>query len=347
MKPGTDSKTGQQKNTFHTPARKNSDRKFSDHYGRQSIDMNDVMAFMVKDDIINNPVELQKLYINIAKSGVPKLVIDTQGKIIFGPKEYNNLQKDLFLNNEFEYKLNEKGEIEKVKVTGNDLNYNIFSQQKETILQCLKTKDTKQLFESLKKIPYFEKYMNGKTGVSENEEGNKILWEHTKNVMETFYKNFSNFSSPIVNEQLMGVILLLHDIGKTYAYEKLGNKELQHFVTSVMIPNIMKEFGFNQKEINIALAIIDQPLIKGRDIMTHIIVSNLTEKDIKSVAYDIRIEASKNNIDPKEYFRILQMFTIADGSVYINFQNSFSDVDGKKTWNEEIKKKMDEIEKNL
>lgn len=351
LKPAIDPKTKKEKTTFPTPVH---DTKYSKHYGFQSIDIKDVEKIMLRDEILQTrnsrgvQEELEKMWIYVVKHWAPINITNIKGEVLFWPVEFSTIQKALKMKVDLEYSYDEKGGIINTVIKDEEnREYQEFLENKKAILEKIEAGDTGSLFAILDKIPFFEKHMSGETGVSENETKNKILGEHTKNVMDEFYKNFGNEALPVVDIKLMGSIFLLHDIGKAYAYEKLGNKELQHLITWIMIPDVLNELGFKDWQIQLALSIIDQPqrTVWGvsSDVMTSIIVEkDFSKKSVKEVQHIVKREADKLNIAPKDYFSLLEMFTICDGGVYVHFQKTFEkDENGKRIWNNEIEGRMD------
>lgn len=89
------------------------------------------------------------------------------------------------------------------------------------------------------------------------------IGEHSAKVINLFLeqkKFFPNIdvkgiSTRSVNELLLP-ILALHDIGKGIAV-KGGNKDLQHHYTTEFVRTYLKSIRYSQKEINLAVALID------------------------------------------------------------------------------------------
>jgi hypothetical protein len=93
------------------------------------------------------------------------------------------------------------------------------------------------------------------------------IGEHTATVLNVFL-NQQKFYAPldlgsVSNKSLHRLllpILALHDIGKGIAV-KAGNKELQHFYTSKFVRTYLRSIKFTEKEINVAIALIDHDAV--------------------------------------------------------------------------------------
>lgn len=104
------------------------------------------------------------------------------------------------------------------------------------------------------------KYLLGlDSGVSENLD----IGEHTATVLNTYLQQRKFYAEIDLKgvtsktmDQFMLPILALHDIGKGIAV-KAGDKELQHHYTSKFVKTYLRSIRFTDKEINVAIALID------------------------------------------------------------------------------------------
>lgn len=89
------------------------------------------------------------------------------------------------------------------------------------------------------------------------------VWEkysvkrHTLMVMGQFEKYFGKSDLPAgISKIFFRVFLALHDIGKSDAIKKTGDRRNQHLYTVGIMGSVLSELGFSEQEIKIALVLV-------------------------------------------------------------------------------------------
>ncbi len=185
--------------------------------------------------------------------------------------------------------------------------------------------NAKLIMNIFKENNFFKQHFDQETWVDEK---NNILWEHTLSVLKNYEKIFATLSDEKqqelfpkwswISHEIMRLCIVLHDIGKGYALNTLGNNDLQHEVSKAMIYNIMETMWYSRREIRRVIAIVDQ------DLMLNIFSSTWDTKDIEIIANNIRSHAIRNHCEPETFFAILKLFTLVDWSTYDAFSESFN-----------------------
>lgn len=141
---------------------------------------------------------------------------------------------------------------------------------------------------------------------------NHSLKTHTVGVLNNFQKikKFFNFETLHVEhitnniESLMRAMILVHDIGKP-----LGDPETQHERTTPIAQAMLKAWGFKDKEIQLALTLIDNDII-GQMVQPYYEIS-------AQDAYD-KLEqlAKQTGVDLQTYYQLQTLFYLSDASWY-------------------------------
>ena len=97
------------------------------------------------------------------------------------------------------------------------------------------------------------KEFNADSGVREQ----YSIKRHTLMVMSQFEKYFSRNDLPAgVSSNFFRVFLALHDIGKSEAINKTGDKRNQHRYTISVMSAVFSQLEFSDRETKIALALV-------------------------------------------------------------------------------------------
>lgn len=130
--------------------------------------------------------------------------------------------------------------------------------------------------------------------------------QHTIMVMTQYDKYFSKVVLPLaINHNFFKVVLALHDIGKPEAI-RLGGKHLQHLYTSGLISQTLPELGFNQRETDIAVALVSDDCIGNC----------VKGGDLEQSAQRIRTLAKERDLSPKELFELMLILYKVDAGSY-------------------------------
>lgn len=106
--------------------------------------------------------------------------------------------------------------------------------------------------------------------------------------------------------QIMPIAIALHDIGKPYAIAK-GERHLQHLYTVPMMTEVMQRKGYTQKQIKLAIALVDftgfGDLAKG-------------DKNAFQVALEILDVAKELAVNPWDFYQAKKIFYMSDAGSY-------------------------------
>lgn len=105
-----------------------------------------------------------------------------------------------------------------------------------------------------------DKELNANSGVREK----YSIKRHSLMVMGQFEKYFSKSELPAgVSKRLFRTFLALHDIGKSDAIRKTGDKHNQHRYTVEIMGSVLSQLGFSEQEVRISLALVSEDIIGG------------------------------------------------------------------------------------
>ena len=140
------------------------------------------------------------------------------------------------------------------------------------------------------------------------------IGEHTATVLDNYLQQrrfYPTISLTGVTDKtldrFMLPIMALHDIGKGIAV-KAGNKELQHHYTGRFVSSYLRSVAFTQKEINVAVALID-----------HDTVGDFLKDETMPVAEARRKLQQRANLAGMSYgnfMKLQQLFYTADSASY-------------------------------
>jgi hypothetical protein len=151
----------------------------------------------------------------------------------------------------------------------------------------------------------FGKLFQAQVGVAE---GYKLR-DHTLLGAEILETYFTPIEKPISNG-LLRTIWLLHDIGKPEAVEKEGIAGVtkQHEYTLKRLAGIMGGLGFQESDIEIAQAVIDQDFIGN-----YLRISGTSPN---TVAENMISRARNIGIDPRDYYGLVKTHYLIDAGSY-------------------------------
>ncbi|MFC1914785.1 hypothetical protein ACFLWK_00815 [Chloroflexota bacterium] len=105
-----------------------------------------------------------------------------------------------------------------------------------------------------------DKEFNAASGVREK----YSIKRHTLMVMGQYEKYFGKSEMlASVSKTLFRTFLALHDIGKSDAIRKTGDKHNQHRYTVEIMSSVLSQLGFSEQEVKIALALVSEDIIGG------------------------------------------------------------------------------------
>lgn len=139
------------------------------------------------------------------------------------------------------------------------------------------------------------------------------IGEHTATVLNTYISQLKHYNldlSAVSNRgtnRLLLPILALHDIGKGLAV-KAGNKELQHHFTTQLVKSYLKSANFTQKEINLAVALIDHDTV-GEYLKPGGISKTLARKKLAE-------RAKMAGMSYGAFMKVQQLFYTSDAASY-------------------------------
>lgn len=195
----------------------------SKHYGIRTGFPSSEIDFLVVTD--TRPEVLGNIYFQISKHGVYIPVLNSKGKLLFTPDDYEN------------YKVN------------SDL-------INQTLIDSNFTPSI--LISSLKKNPYLKNLYEMDSGVSEG----YSIEKHTQMVMGQFEKYFSpKYQSNILSREEFRLLLSLHDIGKGESVTQTGSTQNQHEYTQKIVRNILSQANIPYNTIDIMASLIDQDIL--------------------------------------------------------------------------------------
>lgn len=177
-------------------------------------------------------------------------------------------------------------------------------------------------------------------------EGYKI-GEHTKMVMDQFEKYFGKERLPCgMDKKLFEITLALHDIGKPEATEKENDKGKQHGYTQKIMDSSLRQLGFEEKEVQLAVS-----LVSGDPIGSYIKGGNIEESARKIVEMATAAGADKN-----DFFKLLSILYKVDAGSYTEDAGgkrsldrlfSFKPEEGKMLFSQKIQEKFENLEKEV
>lgn len=127
-------------------------------------------------------------------------------------------------------------------------------------------------------------------------------YEMLKNQIDLNEFEFSEVSSNI--DMLLKVGIALHDIGKP-----LGPKEEQHRHTVPILETALETWGFDAKEIRLAVALI------GHDIIGDLIKPN-SKKAVSEAFEELNQKAIDAGLDYRKFFTLQKLFYFSDAMSY-------------------------------
>lgn len=312
---------------------------------RHSIWRHRIDAFVLKKWKEDDTCFCEKLFFHIVGMWGSQSVYNEKGESLFPDDQFVEKNKQIFLNPPTKDTLGIYNDQDKERI-----NKNI--QQTKILKEALwtdagdATLNAEVIMNILQKNNFFHQHFVQKTWVDGK---NEILWEHTLSVLINYEKQYKALSNDekkklfpqwsCMTHELMRLCVVLHDIGKWYAFNTLGNKNLQHEVSTSMIYNIMETMWYSRKEIWRVIALIDQ------DIMWNIFASQWSEADIDACVSELKSHAIKNHCEPTHFFNLLKLFTLCDGSTYSEFSWSFTE--DKAHFNDAIRSTFTQIEDKL
>jgi hypothetical protein len=110
-------------------------------------------------------------------------------------------------------------------------------------------------------------------------------------------------------DRLLAIIPALHDIGKPAAVE-IGQKEAQHVFTLPVIESVLRSYGFNEKEIALASAIV------GEDAIGYTVHDKKETYSPAQAHADLTRLALEVGMDPKDFLILKKLYFISDASAY-------------------------------
>ncbi len=244
----------------------------SRHFGiRTGIAATEIDAIVVQNNLENDQAGQERLFFDIAQSGFYMPVSDKDGAILFTPDDFENYR----LKNDQVYGLLEEPSFQPTS-----------------------------LIELYKKSPYLQRLYDSDVGVSEG----YTLGQHTEMMMGQFEKYFSNtWSSPLIDRNKMRIALSVHDLGKPLSVQITGSTREQHEYTLKFVPQVFEGFGFNQKEAEIATAIIDQ------DYLGEFVKGQVSAEE---TARHIQNKAIELGVPIKDFTELLRIYYMSDASSY-------------------------------
>lgn len=139
--------------------------------------------------------------------------------------------------------------------------------------------------------------------------------EHTVRVLETFEEQQALYQVHSIKvpylkhdiQTFLRHILAFHDIGKSIAYRG-GDKGREVHYSNKLAFNLIRAAGFTEAESVLALNLVDQHHIIGSYVQGKI--------SLESAATEIRERATKLNVKPAEYLRLLEIIFVSDAGSY-------------------------------
>jgi len=118
-------------------------------------------------------------------------------------------------------------------------------------------------------VAMFEKDLGKKFSADSGVREKYSIKRHTLMVMGQFEKYFAGRELPAgMSKNFFRTFLALHDIGKSDAIKKTGNRKNQHQYTVGIMSSVLQQLGFSEHETEIALALVSEDVmgdyIKGR-----------------------------------------------------------------------------------
>ena len=134
-------------------------------------------------------------------------------------------------------------------------------------------------------VAMFEKDLGKKFNADSGVREKYSIKRHTLMVMGQFEKYFSGRELPAgMSKNFFRTFLALHDIGKSDAIKKTGDRKNQHRYTVGIMSSVLKQLGFREHETKIALVLVSEDVIGGY-IRGHHSGKNATE-DLTKMAGD-------------------------------------------------------------
>jgi len=242
------------------------------HFGiRTGIASSEIDAMVAKGSLFADEAELERVFYTIAQNNVYIPVVDTSGKILFTLEDFEN--------------------------------YKIDNKLIQDILDKPEYKP-EELLDALKKLPFIKRLYEGDTGTWEGYR----LDEHTNMVTRQYEKYFADrWKSPFISQKTFRTMLELHDLGKPLAVQITKNSANQHEYTMKFLPAIMERVGLDSREIEVAIAIINQDNL-GEYLQGKI--------DAQTAAANIRTIADDAGVPVVQLFELIKMYYMCDAGAY-------------------------------
>jgi len=113
-------------------------------------------------------------------------------------------------------------------------------------------------------LSLFEKGLDKEFSADSGVREKYSIKRHTLMVMGQFEKYFGKSELPAgVSKRLFRTFLALHDIGKSDAIRKTGDKHNQHRYTVEIMGSVLSQLGFSEQEVRIALVLVSEDIIGG------------------------------------------------------------------------------------
>ena len=194
--------------------------------------------------------------------------------------------------------------------------------QNDPRLKSSKAKD-KDLAACVSQGPTFKYLLGLDSGVKEKYD----IGEHTSTVLNTYLQQKKFYSGIDLKnvttktmDQLMLPILALHDIGKGIAV-KARDKELQHFYTTKFVRTYLKSAKFTDKEINLAVALIDHDSV-GEYLRPDGITAAKSRRQLHE-------RAKIAGMSYPNFMKLQQLFYTSDAASYPFLKKRVFNVDGR------------------
>ncbi|GAI77516.1 unnamed protein product [marine sediment metagenome] len=131
---------------------------------------------------------------------------------------------------------------------------------------------------------------------------------HTLMVIGQFEKYFANQELPAgMSKNFFRTFLALHDIGKSEAIKKTGDKHNQHRYTSKIMSSVLSQLNFSDEEVSVAVALVFGDVIGGY-IRDHYSGKKATEELAKM--------ADDAGLPFYDFLKLLLVFYQADAGSY-------------------------------
>lgn len=176
------------------------------------------------------------------------------------------------------------------------------SKDKIQAVTSAETLDPKTLIDLLKQDPHLAAQFPKDVGVREK----LTLEAHTRMVLAQFEHYYGGKDLPGgVKKDLFRLILALHDAGKPLAVEA-GNKAEQHKHTVAILEGALKKWGYGQKDIDLAVALVSSDPIGNY----------MKRGGEQAAAKEIAAMAKKAGMPVAEFFELLTAYYMVDAGSY-------------------------------